>query len=120
MRRRRSPGLESDFSDLPTADFKRPLDAREDGARPKAGADVAAGYGIASPIHWTDRGGQSMSIESDQLQARLAQLERSNEQLVTAVADLRARAEAAEKGATEARARDEALSRRLAALEARI
>jgi hypothetical protein len=79
VRRARSPGLQNNFYDLPTAEFKQPRRVAE-GAVPTGS-----------------------SSEGGDLQARVEQLEQSNEQLGAAL--------------SEAMAREESLMQRLAALK---
>jgi len=111
-RRNRSPGIGRNFYDVSTADFKRPHGGGEPPAPegpPSANAQASAGYG-AEPIRPTAR------AQDDELEARVARLERSNAQLEIALSETK---ETARREAAEARAREEGLSQRLAALEAR-
>ena len=106
------------------ADFKSLYDLVW-GATPPPGAPEAAARAdaaAASPTPPTTGAGAPPESPTPKggLQAKVARLEEMNEQLGSALWEVKQREEDAERFAAEARAREEALARRLAALEERL
>jgi len=114
-RRRRSPGVSSNFWERDQADFKRPFGSV--GPVPEETPPPSVSFGATGRETPMPPGLEDIGVITP---TRLQRVEAPNDSRQSPLAEVRAREEAARQEAAVARAREEALSRRVADLEARL